>query len=699
MTSFLNSPLPEKYNRLSNFAKAFWPGLELMSTHRRLIGTGDVLTFLYTAPFALIGLIWLGFSTDLATIRQNLFLLLFNFGVFILLSRISFFTIVELRTDRYGSSEDSFNSMIQWSAVFLLGPSSLWIGVIYNLIDFFRNWRASSNPAQRWSVLRTSTVAIAVNTFAYLCGITIYTSVGGQFPISGLTIFSISQGFIALISEFLVVLLLVSGYLIYHIGVQKLLAEDEEITPMVRFFLIAVTMPYMSHPFSILLSGLFVTHGMGVYVFLLVGLVLVALITRRLSFTAENSRQQSRQLEKLEKLGRELLETIPDISSLPEILKENVPGMFASGRVAIWISPNDMLLKFPSDWHGFPDKAWEWILDQDQPHAFTINESLPWEANNSNHMATVINPIIRSDSGRTIGGIALELRALAQTWDKKSMHNLLPAIQSLSDQIASTLQQTQVYEQSLEFQQISQELQIAGQIQSSFLPNVFPSIDGWQLAVTLLPAGETSGDFFDVFELRDGRLGILVADVADKGLGSALYMALCRTLIRTYAEEYDAEPEVVFYAANNRILKDARANLFVTAFYGILDPKEGLLTYCNAGHNPPFLISQDDKSNITALPRTGIAIGIENNSTWTTENIAIKPGDILLLYTDGIPDSQNEAGHFFDDEAIIEITQANSDKYAHEIQSAIIEAVQNFSGDTPQFDDITLMVLMRNQQN
>jgi serine phosphatase RsbU (regulator of sigma subunit) len=615
------------------------------------------------------------------------------------LSRISYFTIIELRTDRYGSSEDSFNSMILWSAVFLLGPSSLWIGVIYNLIDFIRNWRSASNPPQRWSVLRTSTVAIAVNTFAYLCAISIYQYVGGQFPIAGLSLLSISQGFIALSSEFLIVLLLVSGYLIYHIGIQRLLAEDEEIQPMVRFFLIAVAMPYLAHPFSILLTGLLVTHGVGVYIFFLVGLVLVALITRRLSFTAEHSRQQSRQLEKLEKLGRELLETIPDISSLPEILKENVPGMFASGRVAIWISPNNMLLQFPSDWQGIPIQAWNWILDQNHPSAFTINESLPWEENNSNHMATVISPIIRSDSGRTIGGIALELRALAQTWDRKSMLNLFPAIQALSDQIASTLQQTQVYEQSLEFQQISQELQIAGQIQSSFLPNVFPSIQGWQLAVTLLPAGETSGDFFDVFELSDGRLGILVADVADKGLGSALYMALCRTLIRTYAEEYDAEPEVVFYAANNRILKDARANLFVTAFYGILDPKEGLLTYCNAGHNPPFLISHSDNSNITALQRTGIAIGIENNSTWTTESIAINPGDILLLYTDGIPDAQDDQGHFFDDEAIIEITLANSDKFAHEIQSAIIEAVQDFAGNTPQFDDITLMVLMRNQQN
>jgi sigma-B regulation protein RsbU (phosphoserine phosphatase) len=292
----------------------------------------------------------------------------------------------------------------------------------------------------------------------------------------------------------------------------------------------------------------------------------------------------------------------------------------------------------------------------------------------------------------------LELRELAQAWDKKALRSLFSAIQALSDQIASTLQQTQVYEQSLEFQHISQELQIAGQIQASFLPNIFPSIDGWQLAVTLLPARETSGDFFDVIELSDGRLGILVADVADKGVGSALYMALSRTLIRTYAEEYEAEPEVVFYAANNRLLKDARANLFVTAFYGILDPENGSLTYCNAGQNPPLLIRNSNQENIISLQRTGIAIGIEENSTWTTETITIDHGDILVLYTDGIPDAQDEDGDFFDDEPIIEITRTNADNFAHEIQSSIIDAVQEFSGTAPQSDDITLMVLMRNKK-
>lgn len=698
MRSFINSSLREKYNRLYDFAKPFWPGLESLSQNRKLVGTGDVLTTLYTVPLAIIGIIWLILSTDPSIVRNHFLFLSFTFAVFVLFNRLRFFTIVEIRLDRYGSTEDSFDSMIQWAAVFLLGPSALWVGVIFNFFDTLNNWRSSTSTAQRWSILRTFSVAIAVNTLAYMSGITLYEKIGGSVPIAVLSISSISRGFVALGMEFFVVLLIASGYLLYHIGVQKILAEDDDVKPMLRFFIIAIALPFLSHPFSILLAGLFITQGFIVYIFLLSGLVLVAYLARRLSFNAENSRQQSRQLEKLEKLGRELLDMIPELSLLPGILEEHVPGMFTSGRVSIWIAPDQLLLKFPSDWDGIPDNAWDWILDQPGPRSFTQDEPLPWLGEEDNHMATLITPIIRSDSGTAIGGIALEMRALAQTWDKGSLRNLFPAAQALSDLIASTIQQSDIYEQSLEYQQISQELQIAGQIQASFLPNIFPSIEGWQLAMTLLPARETSGDFFDVVELSDGRLGILVADVADKGVGSALYMALSRTLIRTYAEEYEADPDVVFYAANNRLLKDARANLFVTAFYGILDPEVGSLTYCNAGHNPPFLIRESPDDSILSLQRTGIAIGIEENSTWTMETIAINQGDILVIYTDGIPDAQDADGDFFNDEAIIDITRANSDLSAFEIQSAIIESVQEFSGMTPQDDDITLMVLMRNKQ-
>ncbi len=666
-----------------------------MVEQRRLTGAGDVITFLYTLPIAIAGLIWLIFSTNFNLIRTDTPFLIFNFLLIYLFSRLSFFTIVELRDDRYGSSEDSFASMIQWSAVFILGPSALWLGILYNLADFLINWRRTTSAAGRWSLLRTISLSLAINTIAYLAAIQVFEFLGGEFPIQGLSTRTIFQGFLALGSEFIFVIMITSGYLIYHIGVQRLFAGSKSVLPMLRFFLIGIGLPFLAHPFSILMAGLLVEFGFWIYAFLLLGLILVSFIARRLSLAAERSRQQSRQLEKLERLGREMLEVIPDVSSLPRILEDNIPGMFPSGKISIWMNPDHILLNYPEDWSGFSPKARDWTHAGSAPRSFTASEPLPWDMDKDDHPATITSPIIRSDSGTVIGGIAMELRALPRQWDKESLRSLFPAIQTLSDQIASTIQQTQFFDQSLELQKISQELRLAGQIQASFLPNNFPTIPGWQFAVTLLPARETSGDFFDIIDLDDGRLGFLVADVADKGVGSALYMALSRTLIRTYAEEYGAEPEVVFFAANNRLLKDARANLFITVFYGILDVEEGTLTYCNAGHNPPYLLKDSIDDEVITLTRTGIAMGIETNATWTPEKVSIDPGDKLVIFTDGIPDAQDEDGDFFDEERIIEISRSNSEKNAHEIQSAIIDSVQSFTGDTPQTDDITLMVLMR----
>ncbi|MCK4900183.1 MAG: response regulator, partial [Anaerolineales bacterium] len=138
-------------------------------------------------------------------------------------------------------------------------------------------------------------------------------------------------------------------------------------------------------------------------------------------------------------------------------------------------------------------------------------------------------------------------------------------------------------------EKMEQELALAGEVQASFLPGKIPQIPGWQLSVSLIPARETSGDFFDAIPLPGGRVGLLIADVVDKGVGAALFMALSSTLLRTYATEYPTQPELVFSAVNERILQDTNAKQFVTVFYGILDPDTGMLVYGNAGHCPPYL--------------------------------------------------------------------------------------------------------------
>jgi serine phosphatase RsbU (regulator of sigma subunit) len=244
-------------------------------------------------------------------------------------------------------------------------------------------------------------------------------------------------------------------------------------------------------------------------------------------------------------------------------------------------------------------------------------------------------------------------------------------------------------------EKMERELALAGEIQASFLPRELGNIPGWQLAVTLKPSRETSGDFYDVNLLPNGRLEILVADVVDKGAGAALYMALSWTLLRTYAVEYPTQPELVLGAVNRRILADTHTDQFVTVFYSILDPVTGTLMYSNAGHCPPYLISAQHGQDVQELVRTGVPLGILEDRVWGREAVQLAPGDALVLYTDGITEAQNEQGVFYGEDRLLESAKASLGCPAEGIRDAIVADVHRFVGDAPQFDDIALAVVVR----
>jgi PAS domain S-box-containing protein len=240
------------------------------------------------------------------------------------------------------------------------------------------------------------------------------------------------------------------------------------------------------------------------------------------------------------------------------------------------------------------------------------------------------------------------------------------------------------------------ELQIAAEIQQSFMPDVIPQIAFFDIAARSVMAKEVGGDFFDVipFEimaLGKDTLGVLIADVSGKGVPAALFMALSRIVVRVNAL-WHRDPAQAIFDANNIIAQDSKAGMFVTLFYGTLSEKDRTLTYVNAGHNPPILYRACDGSVEELMP-TGIVLGAVENRPYTSRTVGIGTGDIIVLYTDGVTESINDREEMFGEDRLLSIIRANAGLPAGEILSAILDGVRQFTGDMPQFDDITLMVI------
>ncbi len=240
------------------------------------------------------------------------------------------------------------------------------------------------------------------------------------------------------------------------------------------------------------------------------------------------------------------------------------------------------------------------------------------------------------------------------------------------------------------------ELQIAAEIQQSFLPEILPQISGFDIAAKSVMAKEVGGDFFDVipFEiipLEKGTLGILIADVSGKGVPAALFMALSRIVVRVNAL-WHRDPARAIYDANNVIAQDSKAGMFVTLFYGTLSEKNRTLTYVNAGHNPPVVFRSRDGSLEELLP-TGIILGAVEHREFYSRTVDIGPDDVIVMYTDGITESINTREEMFGEERLYAVLRQNAHMSSQDILGKILEAVQQFTGDVPQFDDITLMVI------
>ncbi|HHH41792.1 MAG TPA: hypothetical protein ENK56_07275 [Chloroflexi bacterium] len=678
---------------LLSVAWRFWPALGTMEGRERTVGVGDVVGVLYGLPLLLGGLAWLAAATDPAVLRQAWPVLLLLFLLLFLFQRLAFYLFVEIRPGTFANFEGTLGAVVVWSAALIFGPTALWPLVLRQAIGFARHWRRAASPGLRWNLARNATLGIAEAAVSSLTALALYERWGGLFPLPGLRPDAALLALAATFIRFLLAALIWMPLVVYFATARPLaLAESAAaLRTFVGFLVMALGWPALVDPFAILAAGLYAQSGVGAYLFFILGLLLTSLLAHRLSQAVERSQQRSRELAKLEALGRAVTKAPPDASTLPDLLREHVPAMFPESRIAIRLFPDRTLLRYPRGEPPVADAAWTWLETADEARCFLPGAALPWDGRPAER-ALVVAPILDVERGEPIGGICLSpLR------EPKAAVGLLPAVQALAAQIASALHGAEVYARTLAHQRVAQELALAGRIQASFLPGALPEVPGWQVAAVLEPARETSGDFYDFIPLSDGRLGLLVADVADKGVGAALYMALSRTLLRTYAVEYATRPERVLAAANRRILADAQAGLFITVFYGVLDPPSGRLTYASAGHNPPYLVRAAGEAGraVQTLRRTGIPLGILDEGTWERRTVHLAPGDLLVLYTDGVTEAQNAQGRFFGEERLLAVLQAHRERPAQAVCDALLTAVREFAGGAPPSDDITLVVVAR----
>ncbi|PKG32930.1 SpoIIE family protein phosphatase [Methanoregula sp.] len=242
-----------------------------------------------------------------------------------------------------------------------------------------------------------------------------------------------------------------------------------------------------------------------------------------------------------------------------------------------------------------------------------------------------------------------------------------------------------------EKERYASEMEIAREIQQTFLPETIPEIPGFEIAATTIPAMEIGGDLYDFIPQKNGSMGFVIADVSGKGVSAALYMALCRTQIHTCGTG-TMEPAEAIDQANRLIYDEGRSSMFITVFYAVLDPRTMTLSYVNAGHNPPLLIRGDPPLG-QMFEGKGIALGVIDDTRAKPWTLPLRHGDLIIMYTDGVTEAFNERDEYYSEERMMDVITRNRNLPAREIGEALIEDIRLFAGSAPQSDDITFILV------
>lgn len=269
----------------------------------------------------------------------------------------------------------------------------------------------------------------------------------------------------------------------------------------------------------------------------------------------------------------------------------------------------------------------------------------------------------------------------------------LELLNAIASSAATAIENARLYQVAVDKGRMERELSMARRVQTGLIPERIPELDGWQFAASWLPAREVAGDFYDFVPTDRGGMGLVIADVTDKGMGAALFMALTRSMLRASLEGSNTPAEAIS-KANRLICANSTSAMPVTLFYGEVSAASSEMLYVNAGHNPP-LIYRADSGEFEELSRTGIVLGIDDSIVLEQDTVKLNPGDCIVFYTDGVTDALNSQEHNFGEQRLRDSITSNGDGSAHEISMGLLQALQEFIGGAEPFDDITLLVAKR----
>ncbi|MBN1428764.1 MAG: GAF domain-containing protein [Anaerolineae bacterium] len=332
------------------------------------------------------------------------------------------------------------------------------------------------------------------------------------------------------------------------------------------------------------------------------------------------------------------------------------------------------------------------LLDADKPigagqgHALPIPESLA----NCLLASSIIGFPLRSKN-ELVGLLIVDDPHQGKPLEPRLFNILI----GIAHQTATALDAAALQASQAERSQLEQELRVAHQIQASFIPDAPPQETGWQMTAIWRAARQVSGDFYDFIPLREELWGLVIADVADKGVPAALFMAMCRTLMRAAAINRTS-PAATLTRANELIFNDSRTDLFITMLYAVWDPLTNEVVYAGAGHNPMLLIRKK-KREVIELQRGGIALGIIPRVGLKEHRITMAPGDTLVAYTDGLTEAMRVNYEEWGLDRLKSTLKKVSGQSAQQIIDAVLSEVDAFVGDAPQSDDLTMWVLKRDE--